>query len=108
MSDETSMSSAIPRPRSAILHDVAATIRQYQESTHSEADLLAAARLLCEDTRSRSLPIERAIIDLKTALYADFPDLTPGDSVSAARARLIQMTIDEYYAPSARGTAPSS
>lgn len=97
MSDESSMSPATDRPRSAILHDVALTIRRYQESTHSDADLVAAARLLCEDTRSRSLPIERAIIDLKTALYAEVPDLTPGDSLSATRARLIRMTIEEYY-----------
>ena len=97
MSDESSMSRASARPRSAILHDVAVTIRRYQESSHSEAELAAAARMLCEDTRSRSLPIERAIIDLKTALYAEVPDLTPGDSLSATRGRLIQMMIEEYY-----------
>ena len=97
MSDESSMSSAIPRTRSAILHDVALTIRRYQESAESDADLVAAARLLCDDTRRRALPVERAIIDLKTALLAEVPDLTPGDSLSAARARVIQMTIDEYY-----------
>ena len=97
MSDESSASPVAPRSRSAILHDVALTIRRYQESSHSDVELAAAARMLCEDTRSRSLPIERAIIDLKTALYAEVPDLTPGDSLSATRARLIQMTIDEYY-----------
>ena len=97
MLDENASSPAASRTRSAILHDVALTIRRYQESSHSEADLAAAARLLCEDTRSRSLPIERAIIDLKTALYAEVPDLTPGDSLSATRARVIQLTIDEYY-----------
>ena len=97
MSEESSTSSAIPRTRSAILHDVALTIRRYQESAESDADLVAAARLLCDDTRRRALPVERAIIDLKTTLLAETPDLTPGDSLSAARARLIQMTIDEYY-----------
>ena len=97
MSDDSSMSPAVPRARSAILHDVALTIRRYQESAESDADLIAAARLLCDDTRRRALPIERAIIDLKTALLAETPDLTPGDTLSAARARLIQMTIDEYY-----------
>lgn len=97
MSDEDSVSRAVARPRSAILRDVALTIRRYEESSQSEADLVAAARMLCDDTRSRSLPIERAIIDLKTALYAEVPDLTPGDSLSATRARLIQMTIEEYY-----------
>ena len=97
MSEERSLSPADSRSRSAILHDVALTIRRYQESSHSEADLAAAARMLCEDTRSRSLPIERAIIDLKTALYAEVPDLTPGDSFSATRARLIELTIDEYF-----------
>jgi hypothetical protein len=97
MSDESSMASPIPRTRSSILHDVALTIRRYQESAESDEDLAAAARLLCEDTRRRALPIERAIIDLKTALLAEAPDLTPGDSLAAARARLIQMTIEEYY-----------
>ena len=97
MSDEHSMSSALPRTRSAILHDVALTIRRYQESAESDADLVAAARLLCDDTRRRALPVERAIIDLKTALLAEVPDLTPGDSLSVTRARLIQMTIEEYY-----------
>ena len=91
------MSPVVPRARSAILHDVAVTIRRYQESAESDADLVAAARLLCEDTRRRALPIERAIIDLKTVLLAETPDLTPGDALSATRARLIQMTIDEYY-----------
>lgn len=97
MSDESSVSRATARPRSAILHDVALTIRRYQEQAESEADLAAAARLLCDDTRRRALPIERAIIDLKTALLSEAPDLTPGDSLSAARSRVIQMTIDEYY-----------
>ena len=97
MSDESSVSPPTSRSRSAILHDVALTIRRYQESSQSDAELVAAARLLCDDTRSRSLPIERAIIDLKTALLAEVPDLTPGDSLSATRARLIQMTIEEYY-----------
>ena len=97
MSDESSLSPVTSRSRSAMLRDVALTIRRYQESSHSEADLAEAARMLCEDTRSRSLPIERAIIDLKTALYAEVPDLTPGESLSAARERLIQLTIDEYY-----------
>ena len=97
MSDDSSMSSATPRTRSAILHDVALTIRRYQESAESDADLVAAARLLCDDTRRRALPVERAIIDLKTTLLAEIPDLTPGDSLSAVRARLIQITIDEYY-----------
>ena len=97
MSDESSVSPATSRPRSAILHEVALTIRRYQEGSQPEADLAAAARLLCDDTRSRSLPIERAIIDLKTALLAEVPDLTPGDSLSATRARLIQLTIEEYY-----------
>jgi len=97
MSEESSLSPHTARSRSAILHDVALTIRRYQESSHSEADLAAAARMLCEDTRNRSLPIERAIIDLKTALYSEVPDLTPGDSLSATRERLIQLTLDEYY-----------
>jgi hypothetical protein len=72
-------------------------IRRCQESSGADGDLAAAARLLCEDTRRRALPIERAIIDLKTALLAEIPDLTPGDSLSAARARVIQLTIEEYY-----------
>ena len=97
MSEERSVSPATARSRSAVLHDVALTIRRYQESHHSDAELADAARMLCDDTRSRSLPIERAIIDLKTALLAEVPDLTPGDSFSATRARLIQMTIEEYY-----------
>jgi hypothetical protein len=52
---------------------------------------------LCDDTRRRSLPIERAIVDVKTALLAEVPDLAPGDSLAATRARFIQMTIEEYY-----------
>ena len=96
MTDELS-SHATTRPRSAILHDIAAMIRRCQESSDSDADLAAAARLLCEDTRRRELPIERAIIDLKTALLSEVPDLTPGDTLSANRARVIQMTIEEYY-----------
>jgi hypothetical protein len=96
MTDELS-SHATARPRSAILHDVAALIRRCQDSSDRDADLAAAARLLCEDTRRRELPIERAIIDLKTALLSEVPDLTPGDTLSANRARVIQMTIEEYY-----------
>ncbi len=96
MTDELS-SHATARPRSAILHDVAAMIRRCQDSSDRDADLAAAARLLCEDTRRRELPIERAIIDLKTALLSEVPDLTPGDTLSANRARVIQMTIEEYY-----------
>jgi hypothetical protein len=97
MSDEGSSSRTALRSRSAILHEVALAMRRYQESPGADADLAAAARLLCEDTRRRELPIERAIIDLKTALLTEVPDLTPGDSLSAVRARLIQMTIEEYY-----------
>ena len=96
MSDELSSRASAP-PRSAVLHDVAALIRRCQESSDRDADLAAAARLLCEDTRRRELPIERAIIDLKTALLSEIPDLTPGDTLSATRARVIQMTIEEYY-----------
>jgi hypothetical protein len=97
MSDEGSSSRTTLRSRSAILHEVALAMRRCQESPGADADLAAAARLLCEDTRRRELPIERAIIDLKTALLTEVPDLTPGDSLSAVRARLIQMTIEEYY-----------
>ena len=86
-----------PRPRSAVLHEVAMVIRHCQEKPDVEKELSAAARLLCDDTRRRSLPIERAIIDLKTTLLAEAPDLTPGESLSATRARVIQMTIEEYY-----------
>ena len=97
MQEEIASSQTLPVSRAAILHDVAMAIRHYQESSAAEADLAAAVRLLCEDTRRRALPIERAIIDLKTALLAEVPDLTPGDSLSATRARCIQMTIEEYY-----------
>jgi hypothetical protein len=97
MSDETSRSGVSPRSRSAILHDVASVIRRYHVSPDGEADLASAARLLSEDTRQRALPVERAIIDLKAALLAEVPDLTPGDSLSDVRARVIQMTIEEYY-----------
>jgi hypothetical protein len=97
MSDEIASSRIFPASRAAILHEVALAIRQYQDSSEAEADLAAAVRLLCEDTRRRALPIERAIIDLKTALLAEVPDLTPGDTLSATRARCIQMTIEEYY-----------
>src|SRR5687768_4773643 len=97
MSDESASSRTSSPSRSTILHDVAIAIRRCQESSGVDADLAAAARLLCDDTRRRALPIERAIIDLKTALLAEVPDLTPGDSLSATRARVIQMTIEEYY-----------
>ncbi|HJU68562.1 MAG TPA: hypothetical protein VJ650_10000 [Gemmatimonadaceae bacterium] len=96
MSDERSSHGGAP-PRSAILHDVATMIRRCQESSDSDAELAAAARLLCDDTRRRELPVERAIIDLKTALLSEAPDLTPGDTLSATRARVIRMTIEEYY-----------
>jgi hypothetical protein len=72
-------------------------IRHCPESPDADSALAMAARLLCEDTRCRSLPIERAIIDLKTALLAAAPDLVSGDSLSAKRARVIQLTIEEYY-----------
>jgi hypothetical protein len=72
-------------------------IRHYQSSSEAEADLVAAARLLCDDTRRRSLPIERAIVDVKTALLAEVPDLAPGDSLAATRARFSLLTIEEYY-----------
>ena len=97
MSDETSRSAIYPRSRAAILHDVALVIRHYHVSPDGEADLASAARLLCDDTRQRGLPVERAIIDLKAALLAEVPDLTPGDGLSDVRARVIQMTIEEYY-----------
>ena len=96
MSDELSSHATSP-PRSAILHDVAVMIRRSQESSDRDEEIAAAARLLCDDTRRRELPIERAIIDLKTALLAETPDLTPGDTLSETRARVIQMTIEEYY-----------
>ena len=97
MSDESLSSPASLRSRSAILHEVAVAIRHCHGSAEAEADLVAAARLLCDDTRRRSLPIERAIVDVKTALLAEVPDLAPGDSLATTRARFIQMTIEEYY-----------
>lgn len=97
MSDESSSSRTSARSRSAVLHEVAVAIRHYQDTAETEADLVAAARLLCDDTRSRALPIERAIVDVKTTLLAEVPDLTPGDSLATTRARFIQMTIEEYY-----------
>jgi hypothetical protein len=97
MSDEATLPGIYPRSRSAILHDVALVIRHCHASPDCEADLAAAARLLSDDTRQRALPVERAIIDLKAALLAEVPDLTPGDSVSTIRQRVIQMTIEEYY-----------
>ena len=99
MSDERSSSQATAPSRSAILHDVAAIIRRCRDSSDSDVDLAAAARLLCDDTRRRELPIERAIIDLKTALLSEIPDLTPSDTLSATRSRVIQLTIEEYYRP---------
>lgn len=95
MTDEAS--TAFSRSRSAVLHEVAMVIRQSQHSPDADSELGVAARMLCEDTRRRSLPIERAIIDLKTALLAEAPDLASGDSLLATRARVIQMTIEEYY-----------
>jgi HD superfamily phosphodiesterase len=97
MSDETSATGIFPRSRAAILHDIALVIRHCHGSPDAEADLAAAARLLSDDTRQRALPVERAIIDLKAALLAEVPDLAPGDSLSAIRARVILMTIEEYY-----------
>jgi plasmid stabilization system protein ParE len=97
MSDETSLTGIFARSRSAILHDVALVIRHCRVSPDAEADLAAAARLLCDDTRQRALPVERAIIDLKAALLAEVPDLAPGDSLSTVRARVITMTIEEFY-----------
>ncbi len=97
MSDESAASTVSARTRSAVLHEVATIIRQCQQSADADEALTGAARLLSEDTRRRSLPIERAIIDLKTTLLAEAPDLTSGDSLSATRARVIQMTIEEYY-----------
>ena len=96
MSDESAGSTGISRSRSAVLHEVATVIRQYQQQPDADGNLSVAARLLCEDTRRRSLPIERAIIDLKTTLLAEAPDLA-GDSLSVTRARVIQLTIEEYY-----------
>jgi hypothetical protein len=97
MSDELSSPEAAARPRSAILHDIAVIIRRCQDSPDKDVDLAAAARLLCDDTRRRELPIERAIIDLKAALLSETPDLTPGDTLAATRSRVIQLTIEEYY-----------
>jgi hypothetical protein len=99
MSDEHSASPPLSRPRADILHDVAVAIRKHQDRPDGEADLAAAAHLLCEDTRSRALPIERAIIDLKSALLSETPELSPGDAASATRARVIRMAIEEYYRP---------
>lgn len=96
MSDERAASTATAPPRSAVLHEVARVIRHCQESPDADNELSVAARLLCDDTRRRSLPIERAIIDLKTTLCAEAPDLTSG-LLSETRARVIQMTIEEYY-----------
>ena len=102
MSDDVSPITALPRSRSAILHEVAVAIRHCQDSSGADADLVAAARLLSDDTRRRALPIERAIVDVKTALLAEAPDLTPGSSLARTRARFIQLTIEEYYrAPTA-------
>lgn len=95
MTDEAS--TTFSRSRAAVLHDVAMVIRQCQHRPDADSELGVAARMLCEDTRRRSLPIERAIIDLKTALLAEAPDLASGDSMLATRARVIQMTIEEYY-----------
>lgn len=97
MSDERAASTAFSRPRSAVLHEVALVIRHCQEKPDPDTELSAAARLLCEDTRRRSLPIERAIIDLKTTLLAEAPDLASGNTLSTTRERVIQMTIEEYY-----------
>jgi hypothetical protein len=41
--------------------------------------------------------VERAIIDLKAALLTGAPNLASGDTLSAVRARVIRMTIEEYY-----------
>lgn len=97
MSDEPLSHPSAALSRSAILHEVAQVFRRYRESGDAEDELAAAARMLCEDTRRRELPIERAIIDLKTALLSEAADLTRGDSLLEARARFIQMTIEEYY-----------
>ena len=97
MSDESLSHHTAPSSRSAILHEVAQVFRRYRESAVAEDELAAAARMLCEDTRRRELPIERAIIDLKTTLLSESPDFSRGDSLLEARARLIQMTIEEYY-----------
>lgn len=97
MSDESLSHHSATLSRSAILHEVAQVFRRYRESSVAEGELAAAARMLCEDTRRRELPIERAIIDLKTALLSEAPDLTRGDSLLEARARFIQLTIEEYY-----------
>jgi len=95
MTDEAS--TTFSRSRSAVLHDVAMVIRHCQHRPDADSELAVAARMLCEDTRRRSLPIERAIIDLKAALLAEAPDLASGDSMLATRARVIQLTIEEYY-----------
>jgi hypothetical protein len=97
MSEERAASTISERTRSAVLHEVAMVIRRCQHNPDADAELSGAARLLCEDTRRRSLPIERAIIDLKTTLLTEAPDLTSGGSLSVMRARVIQMTIEEYY-----------
>jgi hypothetical protein len=97
MSDESSPRGIFPRSRSAVLHDVALAIRHCDFSPDSDADLAAAARLLCDDTRQRALPVERAIIDLKATLLTEVPNFASGDSLSAVRARVIRMTIEEYY-----------
>ena len=95
MTDEAS--TTFSPSRAAVLHEVAMVIRHCQQRPDPDTELGVAARMLCEDTRRRSLPIERAIIDLKTALLAEAPDLASGDSMLATRARVIQMTIEEYY-----------
>jgi hypothetical protein len=94
MSSDTSTSQ---RSRSAVLHEVAQAIRQYRDAPDADGKLADAARLLCDDTRQRALPVERAIVDLKAALLAEVPDLTPGDSLSKLRQRVVLMTIEEYY-----------
>lgn len=97
MSDDERSSLATARSRSDVLHDVAVLIRRCQDSSDNDVDLAAAARLLCDDTRRRALPIERAIIDLKTTLLSETPDLTPSNTLSATRSRVIQLMIEEYY-----------
>jgi hypothetical protein len=97
MSDESVSSRASSHARSAILRDVAVTIRQCQDSASADADLVAAARLLSEDTRRRALPIERAIVEVKTTLLAEVPEIAASDTLATMRARFIQMTIEEYY-----------
>lgn len=97
MSDESLTHHSAALSRSAILHEVTQVFRRYREAAVAESELAAAARMLSEDTRRRELPIERAIIDLKTALLSEAPDLSRGDSLLEARARFIQLTIEEYY-----------